>query len=90
MLVAGTSIPSPLAIDCVNREGILYHRPKFALEWGEDPPKPPSSLKGVKYALEWGEDPPNPPLHSRVLNMPYNGGRIPPNPPLGARGPNMP
>ena len=28
---------------------------------GEDPPKPPPSLKGVKYALEWGEDPPKPP-----------------------------
>ena len=61
MLVAGTSIPSPLAKDCVNRKGALYNRPKFALEWGEDPPKPPSSLKGVKYALEWGEDPPKPP-----------------------------
>ena len=87
MLVAGTSIPSPLAKDCVNRKGALYNRPKFALEWGEVPPKPTSSLKGVKYALEWGEDPPKPPSWCQGAKYALEwGGGFPPNPPLGTRG----
>ena len=40
----------------------ICHGAKYALEWGEGPPKPPSLCQGAKYTLEWGGGSPQTPL----------------------------
>ena len=79
--MTGHSIPIPLSEVC----NFYFYHCKWAsstLEWGENPPKPPSHHQGASSALEWGENPPKPPSHRQGAGFALEwGGKSPPNPP---------
>ena len=78
--VTGHSIPIPLSEVC----NFYFYHCKWAsstLEWGENPPKPPSHHQGASSALEWGENPPKPPSHHQGAGFALEWGENPPKPP---------
>ena len=78
--MTGHSIPIPLSEVC----NFYFYLCKWAsstLEWGENPPKPPSHHQGASSALEWGENPPKPPSHHQGAGFALEWGENPPKPP---------